>query len=563
MLQTPLIADNWYILVSPWKPFFGFAAVLALGWLASSKLDKDAQYFHLPRRQWNLAHLLSIIAGLAVMWMPIEQWWWFYAALPLGLIVMSSSTLAYWWYRNRNVPADKRFYLTMDSVRHAMAAREEARALRSSTLALRGADGKTYTLPPSKDDPLHNVHIAMEEIIGSALLARSEVIEMGPTSQGPYQVFQTVDGVRYKRDPIDPALANAIIDYLKTVAGMDASDKRRKQVADLNATYGAENVEMRLRTAGSSAGQALSIDVEPRRSMKMRCEQIGMFPRQLETLEEMTRDQHGVVLVAAGPNQGRTTTLYALIRRHDAFTNNVRTLELEQLAQIDGVGHMEFKPTGDSEYAIQIRSMLRRDPHILVSMEIPDERTAKEIAAPGLKGPLIYASLVAEGGMEALAAWARMVGDLETAAAPLRGVVAEKLLRTLCPNCRVPYRPAPEQLKRLNLQPDQVKQLYKASGKIMERNREETCPNCGGLGYLGQTGAFEIYSFDDEARKLIAKGDLNSLKTHLRRQKYMSIQEAALRKALEGVTSIEEVMRVTQQKKSSSSRQPSGTAPAA
>jgi len=263
-------------------------------------------------------------------------------------------------------------------------------------------------------------------------------------------------------------------------------------------------------------------------------------------LDEAIADNSGIVLVTAAKGGGRTTTLYSLLSRLDAFTSNIRTLELEHLVRIDGVGHTQFEPKEDGpDFATQLRSILRRDPNVVMVSDIVDAQTAQEAAAPGKDGPLIFLGLQAGSGLEGLAAWCKAVGDLPKASAPLRAVVHCLLLRRLCENCRLAYSPPPEQLKKLGLPADQVKQLYKPTGKTLERNKEETCPVCGGIGYRGLVGCYEVMAFDDEARALIAKGDLNGLRAHLARKKMITLQQAALRKAIEGTTSIEEVIRVT------------------
>lgn len=134
------------------------------------------------------------------------------------------------------------------------------------------------------------------------------------------------------------------------------------------------------------------------------------------------------------------------------------------------------------------------------------------------------------------------------AAKGLRGVVAQRLLRKLCSNCRVPYQPPPELIKKLQL-PPKLQQLYKKGGQVLVKNKPEVCPVCNGLGYEGQIGVFEVYAFGPEARASIGKQDWNGLKTEMRKAKLPSIQQAALLKAIEGQTSIEEVSRLSAKKK--------------
>lgn len=543
-------ADTWNILVNPIPPLVALALVCGWGWLVSTKLDKDSQYFHLPREQWNLAHLIAAIAGFGIMILPVGGPWWPAVGFTAGPLVMFSTVLAYWRYRNARVPEDKKFHLTMDAVRGSMAARKAARAAKAASIALIDARGAAVPVP-NKEDAAFGTHLAMEELIGPAIVGRATTVEIMPAQGGQYQVTQTVDGMKYRRDPLDASQGAAIIDYLKGPAGLEVADKRRRQMGDFGLKYGLETKDVRLRTAGSSTGQQAIVEFDIKKRAKMKFEDLGLHARQVESLNAISSDLHGIILVAAPADNGRTTTMYAILRRHDSYTNNIRTLEIEQLLTLDGVGHSEYK-AGEADFSTTLRSMLRRDPNIVMVADLVDAKTAQECAGPGPAGPLIYAGLRADDAMTALAMWCKSVGDLKKAAAALKGVVAQRLLRKLCDNCRVAYQPPADQLKKLGLPADQVKQLFKVGGKIIDRNREVPCPTCGGLGYFGQTGVFEVFVFDDEARGLIAKGDLNSVKTLMRRNKMMTLQEAALRKAIDGVTSIEEVIRISKSAPASS-----------
>ncbi len=538
------LAVEWYILVGPWVPLIALAFLCLWGWVTSSIWDKDTVYWHFNREAWNVAHLICGTLGFTLMILPVPAVWWPAVGFTGGLLVMWGSSIAYWIYHNKNVPDDQVFRVSAEGFRQRMAARSAARQQKAAAISLIDAKGVARGLP-GKDDPLFLVHMTMEDMLTPALLQRAAVVEVLPNRSGQYQVSQIVDGMRYGREPLEAGVANAVIDYVKGAASLDVADKRRRQVGDFVARFGTENHEVRVRSAGSSAGQTMTLDIDLKKRVDIKPTDLGLLPRQVEALDKATADLHGIVLVSAPVGNGRTTTLYAMLRRHDAFTANIRTLEYERLVLIDGVGHTEFKADKGVDFATEIRSMLRRDPTILMVEDVTDAHTAQELAAPGMRGPLQYIGIRADSGLEALAKWAKAVGDLKVASEPMKAVISSRLLRKLCDNCKVPYQPDPNQLRKLGLPPDQIRQLFKHSGKIIERNREETCPTCGGLGYRGQTGAYEVMVFDNDARKLIAAGDLNGLKTHMRRVKTISIQEAALRKAIDGVTSIEEVIRVT------------------
>ena len=192
-----------------------------------------------------------------------------------------------------------------------------------------------------------------------------------------------------------------------------------------------------------------------------------------------------------------------------------------------------------------MRSIIRRDPNVLGVAELPDQATAKEIVKADFDRVRVYVCLRAGGGIEAIQGWLKAVGDAESAVKNLRGVVSQRLLRKVCTNCRVPYQPSPDMLKKLGLPADKVKQLVKKGGQVLVKNKPEVCPVCQGIGYVGQEAVFEVYVIDAEERELIKASDWNGLRAALRKKGAASIQQAAIRKAADGSTTIEEVMRVT------------------
>ncbi|MBL1219050.1 MAG: hypothetical protein D8M59_16345 [Planctomycetes bacterium] len=542
--------ENWYILVGAWTPLLASAILVIWGWLVSDRLDKDAKYWHLAQRNWNMAHLICGLVGFGLMVAPIPVWWWAFLGFPIGILVTFSSTIVYWYHRNSQVPDDKKYHFSFESIRSGMQKRKVARSTKAASISMTDGTG-VQRVAPDREDPRYQVHLALEELLSPAFLAGASSLEMVPAKGGQCQVSQIVDTVRYRRNPLDMATASAIIDYFKDLSTLDVEDKRRKQRGDCTAKFGAETFEIRVRTSGTSAGQTMRADFNLKKQVTRKPEELGLSKKQQEQHGRVVENKHGVVLVSAPAGQGRTTSLYTLIKFHDAFTSNIRTLEVEHLLQIDGVGHTEYDPEKGIEFAIQLRSMLRRDPTLMMVSDMVDDRTAQEVAFPGSKGPLTYLGMKSDSAMETLARWIKAVGDMKKAAEPLRILTHQRLMRKLCEHCKLAYQPPAEQLKKLGLPAEQVRQLYKPTGKIIDRNKEIQCPMCNGLGYSGLVAAFEVMSFDDEARSLVAKGDLNAVKVHMRRKQYMTLQQASLRRAIEGTTSIDEVIRVTKSKSSS------------
>ncbi len=547
-MNTFSLADSTAVLVSWYKPLLMLASFMPWAWIISSKLDKDAKFFYLNNLMWNGIHLSAGVVALAAMlFIPI-----FWIGWPVGLLILVGPILAYWKIRNANVPEENRFHLTGQSITDAMAARRQSRASRQALVEFVDSKGKPQPVPV-KEDPLYPVHLLAEDLIGPAVSGRASKLEMAVGAKGGV-AYQTVDGIRYKREPIPPEAGTRLVDYLKRFASLDVEDRRRKQTGDFKMRGPTGEVTVTITTAGSSNGQSAKLEFNRAQSHIKPFDDLGLLPQQLEALRalETPHERHGIILIGAPPGHGLATSAYSFIARHDAYTSNIKTLEREIEILIDGVDQTQFDPNNPAvDYATNLQSILRRDPDIVLITDTKDSETAVVAAEPGMKGPLIYVPQIAATISDQIREWIGRVGDAKQATKGLRAATNQRLLRTLCPNCRQPFQPTVEQLKKLNLPANKIQQLYRASGKVQVKNKIENCPVCGGTGYLGQTAAFEVMIIDDEVRKLLASGDLKGARAHARRNKMIYLQEAAMRKAVDGMTSIEEVIRVTAQGKPS------------
>jgi type II secretory ATPase GspE/PulE/Tfp pilus assembly ATPase PilB-like protein len=360
-------------------------------------------------------------------------------------------------------------------------------------------------------------------------------------------VAQVVDGMRFRRDPLAPETAMAVIDYLKEAAGLNVEDRRRRQTAEFRMSGPMGQADLALITAGSSAGQEMRLLFNRAKQVMRPIDNLGLLPAQLEAVRtfEQSPERHGVFLFGAPGGHGLTTTGYSLIGRHDAYTSNVKTLEREVQARHDGVDHVQWDPANpDVDYATHLQSILRRDPDVVLIADLTEPETARTASEPGMEGPLLYIPQRAASIADQVRDWVKLVGDVKRATKALRVVMNQRLLRTLCPNCRQPYEPSAEQLRRLNLPADRVKQLFQANGKVEVKNKIEACPVCVGSGYFGQVGVFQIMIVSEEIRSRLAAGDLKGALAEARRNKMIYLQEAAMCKVVEGVTTIDEVVRV-------------------
>jgi type II secretory ATPase GspE/PulE/Tfp pilus assembly ATPase PilB-like protein len=542
MSIDPILAQaSSAILVSWWQailialPFFGW------GYLVP-KLEKDARYFHLPHMMWNGIHLGAGVAALAAMLLiPI-----FWVGWPVGLILISAPVMVYWQYRNNNVPEDKKFKLSSETITQKLESRRLAKATRDVVLQFTDSKGKSRQAP-LKDDPKFPVQVLAEDLLIPALDARSSHIKLAATPKG-CTVSQYVDGVRYDREVLQVEPAIQLMDMLKDIAGADVADRRRQQSGSFTVSGPNGKVEVHMVTAGSSNGQVMRLDFDRAARINKPFDALGLLPPQLKALKALgeLEERHGIILVGAPSGHGLTTTSYSLLNRHDAFTSNIKSLEHDVQVRLDGVDQQVFDPTSaKTDLATTVQSILRRDPDVVLVFDVSDPETAKVLTEPGMDGPLLYVPQRAASIAEHLKSWFKQVGDAKKAVKPLRLVMNQRLLRSVCPNCRQSYQPTPEQLKKLNLPASKVKELFHASGKIQVKNKIESCPVCNGTGYLGQVGIFEVMVIDSDIRKLLIDGDLKGALAHARRNKMIYMQEAALHKVVAGETTIEEVIRVT------------------
>jgi len=535
-----LLAAAPVFLVSFYKPLLLFVTFVPWAWLVSSKLEKDARALRLNFRQWNLIYM-GTVAVVFTAWLAIPIFW---VGWPLGAILLVVPIFFYVQVRNRVVPKAKRFTLAGN----VFGRDSSGKPARSSKAAVHFIDAAgTEHYGPAKDDPRQPAHMALEDIIVPALESRASQVDFSVGQRGA-ALSMTIDGVRYKRDAPETDTAVPMIDYLKEIAGLNVEDRRRRQSSNMKLSGPTGKSEMTIVTAGSSNGMELRLIFDRAKRVLKPIDGLGLLPSQLEAVRsfEEPHERHGIFLFGAPAGHGLTTTGYALLGRHDAYTSNVKTLEMEIKGELDGVDHVQFDPSNpDIDYPTNLQSILRRDPDVVLVSELKDPRIAAIACEPGMQGPMIYVPQRQTTITDQIRQWAKLVGDVKTAVKSLRVVMNQRLVRQVCPNCRQAYEPSAEQLRKMGLPANKVEQLFQASGKIQVKNKIENCPVCGGTGYFAQVGIFQVMIVTDAIRRLLLGGDLKGALAEARRDKMLFQQETALRKVVEGTTTIDEVARVT------------------
>jgi general secretion pathway protein E len=531
-----------FSLVSWLKPILLFATLVPYLWMVS-KVEPDLRKYLLPVTAWNGVFLgAAVLATAVALLIPI-----FWVGWPVMILLLGGTLWGYWQYRDKRVPEGAKFQLVSKDLKQRMEERKTRKALAEATIRFT-AKGKAISVP-ARETPEYAIYLQVESLLSPALERRVGRLDVVPTAaQQPVVPLHLIDGVRVKGEPLTPQAANETIDFLKKIAGLDLQDRRRRQTGEIKVSATARDAVATITVWGSNVGQSLRVDFDRVKTLQRPFDNLGLLAPQLEGLKALadSAKRHGVVLVSAPPGQGLTTTALSFLARHDAYTCNIKTLEKVVEVQLEGVDHTQFNPANPNvDFATSLQSILRRDPDVVYVSEINEPNAGRIASTPGLTGPIIYVGVPADSIQSAVAEWFRAVGDLKAASKGLVAVTQQRLIRKVCEACRQPLQPTPELLKKLGVPAGKSVALYRQNGKVQVKNEIQDCPVCQGSGYFGLTGVFEVMFVDDAMRSMLADGDFKSAYQHARREgKLILLQESALAKVREGITTPDELVRV-------------------
>ena len=268
---------------------------------------------------------------------------------------------------------------------------------------------------------------------------------------------------------------------------------------------------------------------------------IGFDTHQLTIMESLIHKSHGIVLVTGPTGSGKTTTLYAALSRINATDKNIITIEDPIEIQLGGIGQIEVRPQIGLTFAHGLRSVLRQDPNVILVGEIRDLETAEIAIQASLTGHLVFSTLHTNDAASAITRLVDMGVEPFLVASSLVAVLAQRLVRVLCPHCRVPYDATREELLEIGVRPpDRPLRVY----------RPEGCAACNYTGYHGRIGIFELMLIDDDIRAHVTQNtDSKTIKQQAVRKGMHTLRADGARRALQGVTSVAEVLRATEEER--------------
>ncbi len=528
-------------LVSIYKPIVIFLVLLPYAWVISTVIEMDSRKRRLFPERWAAVSLSVLVVGVTIMlFVP-----WFWVGLPIMILLFAAVPYAYWKFRDARVASADKFDIFATKLAAFRANRRTKNAFNEVTASYSNGKGKMQT-PPEKEAPQFETHINTERLLVPSLPARASRVELAPVGTG-YLTVQTVDTVKARREIYPPDVAVRMIDYLKTAAGLDVQERRKRQTGTLGMKIGEGDVKFLLSTWGSSAGQILRLEMDREKQLSIPFEQTGLLPIQVQTLKEsISTVPGGVVLVLVPPGHGLTTLGYALLSQHNPYTSDIKTIERQVDRRLEGVTQTAWA-AGESttEYATTLQSIVRRGPNVMLVSDITDQGTGPVLTNPNSQGTLFYVLIPTDSVLVGLSTYLKAIGDPKAAANSLRAVVAGRLVRKLCPECRQSFQASAEQAKRLGGAAGKSLQLFRSSGKIQLKNEIVDCGNCQGTGFVGTLGVFEVIRPDDRGKEILASGDVANAYQQMRRAFRTPLtQECALLKVRSGETSLEEIARV-------------------
>ncbi|MBI5179341.1 MAG: type II secretion system ATPase GspE [Nitrospinae bacterium] len=354
-------------------------------------------------------------------------------------------------------------------------------------------------------------------------------------------VRMRVDGILYSVLKPPRRIHPQLISRVKIMAGMDIAEKRLPQDGRISLRAAGREIDVRVSTIPTTFGERVVMRLLDKSRNLLMLDQLGMDPEMLKTIRHGIELPNGIILVTGPTGSGKTTTLYAALAQVDTARKNVITVEDPVEYQIRGIGQMQVNPAIGLNFADGLRSILRQDPDIIMIGEIRDQETARIAVQASLTGHLVFSTLHTNDSAGALTRLVDIGIEPFLIASSLVGVLAQRLVRTLCPKCKRLSAIDPEEIARLGSDARSANlptRLHKAAG----------CDECMNSGYRGRSGIYEYLQVTDSIRSLIVKGaDAKRIRQQGVSEGMKTLRQDGLMRAARGQTSLDEVLRVTEE----------------
>lgn len=409
---------------------------------------------------------------------------------------------------------------------------DAARCFTQERAQLRGNIEENETDADVSDAPIVQL---VRSLIEQAVRQRASDIHI-EALESKVRVRYRIDGALFERMIYDNSLLPAISTRIKIMGGMDISEKRKPQDGRMSIVVDRQEYDIRISSIPTVHGEKIVMRISSKLNLTRNKKELGLAPDEMARFDHMMASPFGIIFVTGPTGSGKSTTLYTALSELNREEVNIVTVEDPVEADIEGINQIQVNNKVDLTFASALRSILRQDPDIIMIGEIRDQETAGIAVQASITGHLVVSTLHTNNAVGTLNRMADMGVERYLIADSVVGVIAQRLVRKLCPHCRK-MRPASEEEKRiLRQKTDQEVHIYEPAG----------CKLCNNTGFFGRIGVFEIMEVNEEIRNLIAEnGTTEELEEAARRSGMRTLRQNGIRYVLDGTTSIEEMLKAS------------------
>jgi general secretion pathway protein E len=346
-----------------------------------------------------------------------------------------------------------------------------------------------------------------------------------------------VDGILYDMLSLNRNVLPLIISRIKVMAGMDIAERRMPQDGRSTVRLGQREVDLRVSTVPTSFGERCVLRILDKSAGVYGLDELGLWPDDLKKLDSLLNRAHGVIFVTGPTGSGKSTSLYAYLNRINSAEKNVITIEDPIEYQLEGISQIQVASKKGMTFATSLRHVLRQDPDVIMVGEVRDVETARMAIQSSLTGHLVFSTLHTNDAAGAISRLLDLGVEPYLVSSSLIAIVAQRLVRRICPDCKKPAQPTVQQLSELGLEASSNAQFYVGGG----------CERCFKTGYRGRTGIYEVMLISDKIQDLIYRRETaGTVKKVALEAGMQTLRMDGARKVLAGMTTVAEVLRVTQ-----------------
>ena len=397
---------------------------------------------------------------------------------------------------------------------------------------LRGSVAVTADDSEINDAPIVQL---VRSILEQAVRQRASDIHI-EALENKVRVRYRIDGALCTRMEYDSSLLPAISTRIKIMGGMDIAEKRKPQDGRLSLVIDGQEYDVRVSTVPTVYGEKLVLRISSKVNLTKDKKELGFAPDELARFDHMMSHPHGIIFVTGPTGSGKSTTLYTALSELNKDEVNIVTVEDPVEAALEGINQIQVNNKVNLTFATALRSILRQDPDIIMIGEIRDSETASIAVQASITGHLVVSTLHTNNATGTLDRMVDMGVERYMLADSVVGVIAQRLVRKLCPHCRRKRLATPEEKRLMYFSEEEAVEIYEPGG----------CKLCNDTGYYGRKGIFEIMEMNEELRRLIAEGsDSKNLIRAAKRNGMRTLRENGTRDVLAGITSIEELLKAS------------------